>query len=356
MSRATVDLQSIRFFLGYGFVFIAQSALTILFAAVGDVRAAPGAGGAGAGARCRSSSWSPSATGSARGRRSRRSSSGSRELTAEAEENVSGVRVVKAFAAEPRQLERFRGTVRRVFDQSMYSTRLSAFYQPFIGFLPSSAWRRSCSSAAAQRDRRHADAGRLHGVLRLPADADRADALARHRARLRPARDRVGRAAVRDPRPRAAARVAAGRAAAARGQRARGAADVSFAYEDGPPVLRDIDLASTAAPRSRWSARPARASRRSCRCSARNYDVTGGSVLIDGADVRDVELNSLRRADRRRRPTTRSCSAPASTTTSPTGGRTPPARRSSGRPSARRRRASSPSCPTATTPWSASAG
>ena len=26
----------------------------------------------------------------------------------------------------------------------------------------------------------------------------------------------------------------------------------------------------------------------------RNYDVTGGSVLIDGADVRDVELNSLR--------------------------------------------------------------
>src|SRR3954467_12069082 len=34
MSRATVDLQSIRFFLGYGFVWIAQSALTILFAAV----------------------------------------------------------------------------------------------------------------------------------------------------------------------------------------------------------------------------------------------------------------------------------------------------------------------------------
>src|SRR6185312_11440385 len=58
------------------------------------------------------------------------------ELTAEAEENVSGVRVVKAFAAEPRQLERFRDQVRRVFDQAMYSNRLSAFYQPFIGFLP----------------------------------------------------------------------------------------------------------------------------------------------------------------------------------------------------------------------------
>src|SRR5207244_13383715 len=33
MSRATVDLQSVRFFLGYGLIFIAQSAITILVAA-----------------------------------------------------------------------------------------------------------------------------------------------------------------------------------------------------------------------------------------------------------------------------------------------------------------------------------
>src|SRR3954454_16079048 len=34
MSRSTVDLQSVRFFLGYGLIFILQSALTIVFAAV----------------------------------------------------------------------------------------------------------------------------------------------------------------------------------------------------------------------------------------------------------------------------------------------------------------------------------
>ena len=34
MSRATVDLQSVRFFLGYGLIFIAQSLVTILLAAV----------------------------------------------------------------------------------------------------------------------------------------------------------------------------------------------------------------------------------------------------------------------------------------------------------------------------------
>src|SRR5690348_8478053 len=33
MSRATVDLQSVRFFLGYGLIFIAQSLLSIVLAA-----------------------------------------------------------------------------------------------------------------------------------------------------------------------------------------------------------------------------------------------------------------------------------------------------------------------------------
>jgi ABC-type multidrug transport system fused ATPase/permease subunit len=58
------------------------------------------------------------------------------ELTANAEENISGVRVVKSFAREPLQLKRFRHSVARVFDQSMVATRLEARYNPMIGFLP----------------------------------------------------------------------------------------------------------------------------------------------------------------------------------------------------------------------------
>ena len=42
MSRATVDLQSVRFFLGYGLIFITQSALTILLAAVAMLALQPG--------------------------------------------------------------------------------------------------------------------------------------------------------------------------------------------------------------------------------------------------------------------------------------------------------------------------
>ena len=135
MSRATVDLQAVRFFLGYGLIFILQSALTILIAAGVMLVLDP---------------WLALVTLAPMpfviwisfryGRRNRPASQEVQqriaELTAEAEENIGGVRVVKAFAQEDRQLARFDDATRRVFDQSMVSTRLRAFYTPFIGFLP----------------------------------------------------------------------------------------------------------------------------------------------------------------------------------------------------------------------------
>src|ERR671924_39880 len=135
MSRATVDLQSVRFFLGYGLIFIMQSALTILIAAAVMFAVDPGLAAV-ALAPMPFVIWIAFRY----GRRNRPASQEVQqriaELTAEAEENLSGVRVVKAFAQEQRQLRRFRHAVRRVFDQSMVSTRLRAFYSPFIAFLP----------------------------------------------------------------------------------------------------------------------------------------------------------------------------------------------------------------------------
>src|SRR5215207_5268377 len=136
MSRATVDLQSVRFFLGYGLIFITQSALTILLAAVAMFALQPGLA-----ALALFPVPFVVLVAARYGRRSRPALQEVQqriaELTADVEENVSGVRVVKAFAAEPRQLARFEQTVGRVFDQSMKATRLRAFYNPFIGFLPS---------------------------------------------------------------------------------------------------------------------------------------------------------------------------------------------------------------------------
>src|ERR671925_1049534 len=110
MSRATVDLQSIRFFLGYGLIWVSQSALTILFAAtvmfvidplLAILALAP----------------VPFLIATAR-RYSRRNRPAEQEvqqrvgeLTAGAEESISGIRIVKAFARERHVLDRFRHSV-----------------------------------------------------------------------------------------------------------------------------------------------------------------------------------------------------------------------------------------------------
>jgi ATP-binding cassette subfamily B protein len=135
MSRATVDLQSVRFFLGYGLIFVWQAALTIVLAAAAMLLMDP---------MLALLALAPVPLFIFVARRYSRVSRPAlqevqqriAELTAETEENVSGVRVVKAFAREERQLLRFRRTVMRVFDQSMISTRQRAFYTPFLGFLP----------------------------------------------------------------------------------------------------------------------------------------------------------------------------------------------------------------------------
>jgi ABC-type multidrug transport system fused ATPase/permease subunit len=135
MSRVTVDLQAVRFFLGYGLVFIMQSALTIALTAAAMIATKPDLAAI---------SLIPVPfvvlIAMSYGRRARPAIQEVQqriaELTAEAEENISGVRVVKAFAREERQRSRFETSVGRVFDQAMISTRLQAFYTPLIGFLP----------------------------------------------------------------------------------------------------------------------------------------------------------------------------------------------------------------------------
>ncbi len=136
MSRATVDLQSIRFFLGYGLIFLTQNFLTIILASIVMFAIDP---------LLAALALAPVpivvATAARYSRLSRPALQEVQqrlaELTAEAEESVSGIRVVKAFAREEHMLHRFQRSVGRVFDQNVYSTRLRAFYNPLMGFLPS---------------------------------------------------------------------------------------------------------------------------------------------------------------------------------------------------------------------------
>src|SRR3954470_3780924 len=136
MSRTTASLQCVSFFLGYGQTFMAQSFVTILIAAAVMITVNPGLAAV-ALSPTPFVFWAAFRYGRLNRPAGQEVQQRIAELTAEVEENVSGIRLVKAFAREERQLARVASSAGRVFDQSMVSTRLRAFYNPFISFLPS---------------------------------------------------------------------------------------------------------------------------------------------------------------------------------------------------------------------------
>ena len=294
MSRATVDLQAVRFFLGYGLIFILQSAVTIVIAAAVMFSVDP---------MLAAVSLAPMPfviwVAFRYGRRNRPASQEVQqriaELTAEAEENIGGVRVVKAFAQEARQLRRFQHTVRRVFDQSMVSTRLRAFYSPFIGFLPQLGLAAVIFVGGKQvidGQLSEGDFVAFYGYVLMLTSPMRMLGIALGMAQRAVASgQRVFELLDREPRlvsaPDAPALPPGGGRVELR--------DVAFGYEDGGLVLSDIDL-TVEAGRTVALVGPTGSGKTTLvMLIPRLYDVTHGAVLVDGADVRDVDPASLRR-------------------------------------------------------------
>ena len=101
------------------------------------------------------------------------------ELTADVEENIGGVRVVKAFAREDRQLERFRGQRRARVGPGHGHHAPAGLLQP-VHRLPAPARPgRDPLLRRAPGHRRAPDDRRVQRLLRLPAHAAVADAHAR---------------------------------------------------------------------------------------------------------------------------------------------------------------------------------
>ena len=72
--------------------------------------------------------------------------------------------------------------------------------------------------------------------------------------------------------------------------------DVSFSYEDDPEVLHDVSLTVPAGKTVAIVGPSGGGKSTLCQLIPRFYDVTGGSICIDGHDVRSVTQTSLRRA------------------------------------------------------------
>ncbi len=324
MSRATVDLQAVRFFLGYGLVFILQSVLTLLLAGIAMIVINPSLG---------LIAMAPVPfvvlISQRYGRRARPAIQEVQqriaELTANAEENISGVRVVKSFAREPLQLHRFRHSVSRVFDQSMISTRLEATYNPMIGFLPQLGLAAVLLLGGRSVVHHHLSLGQfsafyfylnmLIGPMRsLGVTLGLAQRATASGARIFQVLDRAPRLtapADAPPLPPGNGHVQL--------------RDVTLRYDDADEFgatysASHSDSSTPPLPSLNGSAAPARAVLRGVDLDvpagrtialvgatgsgktslvsliSRLYDATSGEVLIDGADVRTVSLRSLRHA------------------------------------------------------------
>src|ERR687886_3023130 len=135
MSRATVDLQGVRFFLGYGLIFFFQNVLTVVSAtavlflyqwqlafialAITPVLVAL--------AYRYSHLTHPTL---------RDVQQKLADVATVAEENIVGVHVVKAFAQEPAEEAKFRGRSEAVFRETLRANRQRATYVPLISFVP----------------------------------------------------------------------------------------------------------------------------------------------------------------------------------------------------------------------------
>ncbi len=327
MSRATVDLAAVRFFLGYGLVFILQSILTLVLAGVVMIAINPTLG---------LISLTPVpfvvVISYRYGRRARPAIQETQqriaELTADAEENISGVRVVKAFAREPRQLTRFRNSVGRVFSQAMVATRLEALYNPVLGFLPQLGLAAVLLVGGERVIHSHLSLGQftefylylnmliapmralgvtLNLAQRATASGERIFQLLDRAPRLTSDPDAPplppgnGHVQFRDVSLRYEdvddwGGAYAGGRTSMEGNRPAAADALVSRHAEARAVLADVDLDVPAGRTVALVGATGSGKTSLVSLISRLYDVSEGAVLIDGADVRDVDLRSVRQA------------------------------------------------------------
>jgi ATP-binding cassette subfamily B protein len=294
MSRATVDLQSVRFFLGYGLIFFFQHVLTIVGVTVVMLvvnwRLALVAGAITPVLIVLAYRYSTVSHPVLRDVQQKMA-----DLTTVAEENIVGVHVVKSFAQERNEQAKFATRSENVFGRSMDANRQRATYVPVLSFLPLLA-----QAAVLLYGGHLVTQGRLTFaqfftfnvlvlMLVMPlrmlgmwiGQAQRATASGERIFEvLDETEDVADRRGARDL-PAGPGRV-----------RFEG---VSFAYSAGRPVLEEIDLELVPGRTVALIGHTGSGKTTLAALLPRFYDVTEGRVTVDGVDVRDVTVASLRR-------------------------------------------------------------
>ena len=294
MSRATVDLQAVRFFLGYGLIFFFQHVTTIIGVTVVmfvvDWRLALAATAITPLIVIVAYRYSSISHPVLRDVQQKMA-----DVATVAEESIVGVHVVKSFAQERNRSGQFAGRSEAVFGRSVDANRQRALYVPLLSFLPLVAQAvvllyggrmvvhgqlnfgqfiafnvlvvmlvmplRMLGMWIGQAQRATASGERIFEVMDEPEDvADAPDA-----ANLPPGAGRVC------------------------------FEGISFGYDEQRPVLQGIDLDVEPGKTVALIGHTGSGKTTLASLVPRFYDVTHGRITIDGADIRGVKLHSLRR-------------------------------------------------------------
>jgi ABC-type multidrug transport system fused ATPase/permease subunit len=295
MSRATVDLQGVRFFLGYGLIFFFQNVLTVVSVTavllVFEWKLALIALAITPVLVVIAYRYSHVAHPTLREVQQKLA-----DVATVAEENIVGVHVVKSFAQEPQEQQKFEARSEAVFDQTIRANRQRALYVPLISWIPMLAQAGVLLVGARMVTRGELTVGgfvafNLYlGMLVMPlrslgmwiGQAQRATASGERIFQVMDEPEEIADS------PKAVALPPGGGELRFE--------HVGFEYIGGHPVLSEIDL--DVAPGRTIALIGHTGSGKTTLTSLvpRFYDTTHGRVLLDGADVRDLSLTSLRHA------------------------------------------------------------
>ena len=277
------------------------------------------------------------------------------DVTTQAEENVVGVRVVKAFGQEERETRRFRDKSERIFDVNVRANALRAIYVPLLAFVPALAVAGVLALGGWMVIDGRITLGDfvrfnlLLAMLVLPlralgmwvGQAQRAVASGVRVLELLDLEPELADPPEPKPLP-------------ADGGGAIRFEGVRFGYDPDRPIVCDVDLDIPAGSTVALIGPTGCGKTTLTTLVPRFYDVTAGRVLVDGIDVRELALTDLRRNIGVVTEDT-SCSRRRCARTSRSARRGRPTTTCGRRPSGRRPPSSSSRCPTAMTPRSASA-
>jgi ATP-binding cassette subfamily B protein len=295
MSRATVDLQGVRFFLGYGLIFFFQNILTVVSVTAVllffEWRLALIALAITPVLVVLAYRYSHVAHPTLREVQQKLA-----DVATVAEENIVGVHVVKSFAQEPQESAKFHARSEDVFQETLRANRQRALYVPLISWIPLLAQGAVLLVGARMVTRGELSVGgfvafNLYlGMLVTPlrslgmwiGQAQRATASGE---RIFQVMDEPEEIAERED----AVELPPGGGDLRFEQ-------VGFEYLDGRPVLDDVTLDVPAGRTIALIGQTGSGKTTLTSLVPRFYDVTSGRVLVDGTDVRDVKLTSLRRA------------------------------------------------------------